>query len=134
MRIEMDMVKDREKLWVVWKTLAVFLVGLYFSASTLTAFPGLHNHSGMSGLEAEHTHGGEGHEDSKPAAPATHDNGNCQVCQLHSALGDSVPPFGPSFSPDLRFQFYVPSYPSPRVQRLLVAELHSRGPPLFPSA
>lgn len=117
-----------------WKTLAVFLLGFYFPATTLSAFPGLHNHSALSALEADRSHDGAGHDRSKPRAPSSHGHENCQICHIQTALADSILPTGQAVYLAVLFHSFLLPYSAPGVPQLLIAEPKSRGPPLFPSA
>jgi hypothetical protein len=114
-----------------WLAALVFtLLGLYFSASVLTAYPTLHHHSGASSApENDAWHGKTSHDGPDSDAPDPHGRENCQICHLQSTLASSIPPA----APDLFFliqvrAFLVLPYAS-FIPQVLIAGVQSRGPP-----
>lgn len=122
--------EHRIGLNICWKTLAVFLLGFYFPASTLSAFPGLHNHSALASFEADRSHDDEGHDGSMPRETGSHGDENCQICHIQTALCDSILLTGPI----VHFTISLQSIPLPEsvpgLPQFLIAEYQSRGPPL----
>jgi hypothetical protein len=114
-----------------WKTLAVFLLGFYFPASTLSAFPGLHNHSAPASFEADSSHDDAGHDSSMPREAGSHGDENCQICHIQTALGDSILLTGPIVHFTLSLESIPLPESAPGLPQFLIAEYQSRGPPLY---
>jgi hypothetical protein len=114
-----------------WLAALVFtLLGLYFSASVLTAHPSFHHHSDASSVpDSDARHGKSSHEGSGSDTPASHGHGNCQICHIQSMLANAVPPEAPILSFSIRFRPFPPPPYASFVPQVLIAGVQSRGPP-----